>query len=95
MSGIERPKVKKVTVEIETADGERTRFTYLAEFPDAEPDPTAGMEVSLTTDARNDGRSLLDETAPARSMRYTHTLVIEKSPTYRMDKLTPAKETSE
>lgn len=80
-----RPKVTKVTVEVELADGGRSRMTFLADLPDREPDSESGIELAVDTEYHREG----DFLNPTRisSIRYTHRLTIEKSPAWTRENI--------
>jgi hypothetical protein len=81
-------RVTKVTVRVEGDEGQVVEFTYLAELPDADPDPSAGIELEVATDTQQ----VPDPYDPflIRSIRYTHTLRIEKAATWTVTTSPPA-----
>lgn len=88
MNDLTRPKVRKVTVEVEGYDGQLARFTYLDTLPDQEPDDSTGIELELATNATRTP----DDFGPTRiavAPRYVHTLRIENSPTWRGETVDP------
>lgn len=85
------PKMAKVVIEATDADGNTARFTYLAQFPDAPPDPSAGLELAV--EHRSDvEQNYLDPLTPARQRTISHgaTWSIEGVRTYTLETVSAA-----
>lgn len=91
-----QPKAASVVVEITLTDGSRVRFSYLAEHPDAEHDPTAGIELGIITETRHipDPEETLFRDPPVtiRRIDYLHRLSIANAAHWTQEILPPVVE---